>query len=166
MGIPQTTYGTNPAVAFAGQIADAMRSDTISRIAKHDIIFGIAVMQYMSGDGQCDKLGSSADIVLGVTVYDASLPPAGSLNGSSYAGAYVAGMETRILRKGRIWVYAEQDVTPASDVYARYATSGGNTTLGKFRKDGDSSTALQITAARWLTTTTAGNLALLEVNLP
>jgi hypothetical protein len=117
------------------------------------------------GDAGLRLLPSGADdIVLGVTPYDASLPPLGSIPG--YAGAWAAGITASILRKGRIWVLVEQDVDPTLPVYVRYSASGGNTTLGKFRVDADSSHALQLAPARWLTTTTAGSLALLEVNIP
>lgn len=166
MGIPQTTYNAQPAVAIAGMQADAMRSDTISRIAKTDLGFGLAVMTVTADDTQCDKPGSSAAVILGVTVYDAALPPAGSLNGSAYAGAYAAGMEVRILRKGRIWVIAEQNVDPTLAVYARHTANGGNTTLGKFRVDIDTANAVLLANAKWLSTTTAGGLALLEINIP
>lgn len=166
--LPQTSFSAAPAQAIAGMLADAGRVDCISRVAKTDLGFGLAVMQYVANDNQCDKLGASTDVILGVTVYDASLPPAGSYNGASYAGAYVAGMAVRIARKGRIWVLIEQDVDPTLAVYARYTASGGNTVLGKFRVDADSSKAQQITQAKWLTTTTAasGLPALLEVNIP
>lgn len=165
MGSPQTTYNANPAVAVAGMEADAGRGDTISRVAASDLGFGVAVKQHAT-DGLCDKPSASTSVILGVTVYDAALPPVGSINGAAYPGAYATGQEVRIKRKGRIHVIAEQDVDPTADVYVRHTASGGNTTLGKFRKDADTATALQLTNAKWLSTTAAGGFALLEINIP
>lgn len=169
VNVPQTTFNATTARAIAGMAADAGFSDKISRVAAHDIGFGLGVVAVAAKDDQCDLPGTSADVFLGVSTYDAALPPAGSYNGASYAGAYVAGTATKIVRKGRIWVVVDQDVDPALAVYVRYATNGtGKLTLGAFRVDSDSSHALQVSNAKWITTTTlaSGLPAQLEVNIP
>lgn len=81
---------------------------------------------------------------------------------------YVSGEAVSVLRKGRIWVLAEQIITAISDpVFLRHTTNAGTTAQGRFRKDADTARADQITNARWLTVTSAADqLAILEVNLP
>lgn len=69
-----------------------------------------------------------------------------------------------VLRRGRIWVVSEDACNPNEAVYARCASGSGGSVLGKFRTDDDSNTAIAVPGARWLTSASAGGLAVLEVN--
>lgn len=69
-----------------------------------------------------------------------------------------------VLRRGRIWVVSEDACTPNEAVYARCASGSGGSVLGKFRTDDDSNTAIAVPNARWVTSASAGGLAVLEVN--
>lgn len=72
---------------------------------------------------------------------------------------------TPVMRKGRIWVLAESDVARWTYPFVRFAANGGNTNIGGFRADADTSTAAQLTSAIILTDAAAGELFLLEIAL-
>ena len=74
---------------------------------------------------------------------------------------YPAKSAVSVLRKGRIWVKVEEDVSPDDPVYVKYVGD-----LGTFRKSDPGSEALQLQDAAWLTKADAGELAVLELNLP
>ena len=79
---------------------------------------------------------------------------------------YEAGEAISTVRKGRVWVLAEDVVTLASDVYLRHTLGSADQLPGRFRSDADSAKADQITA-RWVSVTTGANqLAQLEINIP
>lgn len=72
-----------------------------------------------------------------------------------------------VLRKGVVWVYCTQDVTPADPVYVQ-KTAGVGKPKGSFRKDNDGGNADLLANVTWAAAfTVAGtNKAALEVNLP
>lgn len=72
-----------------------------------------------------------------------------------------------VLRKGIVWVYCTQDVTPADPVYVQ-KTAGVGKPKGSFRKDNDTGNADLVANAQWAGSfTVAGTFkAALEVNLP
>ena len=71
-----------------------------------------------------------------------------------------------MLKKGRIWVYAEQAVNPTLAVFWRHTTT--TTELpGDFRVDIDTDKATDIsTLATWVSVTSGAGLAQLDINLP
>ena len=66
---------------------------------------------------------------------------------------------------GKVWVAVEEAVSAMDPVYVRYATGSG-TQKGAFRKSADSSTAAALTGGRYLTSASAGGMALAEINIP
>jgi hypothetical protein len=142
------------------------RADIISKVAQAALQAGQGVIQG-TADEQAQLPAASGDITglpfLGVAVYDPSKMtnwPSGNTT------AYPAGQAVGILRKGRVWVYTEEAVTPADAPYCRYASGGGGSVLGRFRKSADSSSAAALPSgkARFMTTAGAGSLVLLELS--
>ena len=78
---------------------------------------------------------------------------------------YAAGEVASLLRRGRIWVSAEEAVTEGGPVYVRM-TATGDESVGAFRTTPDSTDCALLRRARWASTTSAAGLALLELNLP
>jgi hypothetical protein len=87
-------------------------------------------------------------------------------NGSNGAAPYYTGEAVSMLTKGRIYVLVEDAITSDSDVYLRFAPSGLNTQVGRFRSDDDSGTAVLIPGAVWRVGASSGELAVLEINMP
>ena len=174
--VGQTVVNSVPAAAFEGMLADGTRvRDIISRLAKDGIAtpfipFGKAVA-FVPGDNddQCNLPSAAAHVtasLLGVAIADTSLEQVEAVAW----GHYAAEQPVPVMRKGRIFVIAEDAVTPASDVFIRHSTPGGSPPLasrGSFRSDADTANASQVPngAMKFLTTAGAGELVLLEVNL-
>jgi len=78
---------------------------------------------------------------------------------------YDAGYPLSLLRKGRVWVYAETPVDPTKPVYLRH-TANGTKTPGDFRTDDDGARADLIPRAKWAGGAIMPGMALLEINLP
>lgn len=71
-----------------------------------------------------------------------------------------------VMTKGRVLVKVEEAVTPTSKVFVRHTINGANVP-GGFRASIDTDKAFEITSgARYLSSASAGGLAVLEVNLP
>ena len=80
---------------------------------------------------------------------------------------YEAGEAISVVRKGRVWVLAEDVITLTSDVYLRHTLGAADQLPGRFRTDADGSDADQISNARWVSITSGANeLAQLEINIP
>lgn len=168
----QEGYPPDPPIGLPGMMADVGISDTLSRGADVNIGFGAACCEGAE-DSTCKLPLSASDVgnFLGVSVYDASLPPAGWPPG--WPGAYGAGSATRLVHRGRVLVQVEEAVTPASPVYVRFAvdTAGGFTVTGTFRASpdpvsGSPTAAFVATGARYLTSASASGLVWLDLNLP
>lgn len=69
------------------------------------------------------------------------------------------------LQRGSIFVTVEQAVNAGDAAYLRYKSSGVNTP-GGWRKDADTSTAVLVAGAKFMTTAAAGSVAVLSINLP
>ena len=71
------------------------------------------------------------------------------------------------LAQGEIAVYVEEDVAVGDAVYFRHTANGaGKNIIGRFRNDADTDTCDLFPNARWIQGATAGNLAVLAINLP
>ena len=71
-----------------------------------------------------------------------------------------------LMRKGRIWVNAEQALTDGTNPYIRYTVNGA-LYVGNFRADADTSKAAQLTSGQAIVrgTTTAAGYACIELDL-
>ncbi len=82
------------------------------------------------------------------------------------ATQYGAGLRVNMLRKGRVWVVTETDVTRGMQAYCRHTSDGGsNTSLGTWRGDWSAGTAAAALGCKFMTTAAAGALVQLEVSL-
>lgn len=73
---------------------------------------------------------------------------------------YAASEVVSIMRRGRVWVVAAETVAENDDAYLVLATSGSEGRFGK------TSTGNLATGGKFVTGATAGNLAMLDLNLP
>ena len=70
------------------------------------------------------------------------------------------------MRQGRVWVLVEEEVTSDDQVYMRFLADGTTKLPGQFRKSADSAKAILVSGARFVTSAGAGELAVIEINLP
>jgi hypothetical protein len=157
--MPQMTISSDPMPSFEGQIAYPMlpRVVVTRRIVGGNISYGVAVAR--ASDQSVRLVAAAADITTnfaGIVVRQEYREPNDGLG-------YSVNVPAPILRKGYIWVGVEGAVTEEAPVYARVTASGGNTVLGAFRADADTANAALVPNARFITSTTAAGLAIVEV---
>jgi len=112
---------------------------------------------------------SNDNVFYGVSVYIQNKMNLYGPQGSAGAAPYFIGDAVSTLTRGRIYVTAENNVTSDSPVYWRIVPTMSNPQVGSFRSDSDGGNAILLastTGIRWITSATAGNLAVLEVNQP
>jgi len=171
----QTAYVQGPNPAFQGQLGDgnAAGRDITSRANEEasDVPFGIGVIPGTDFITQFLLPPSTGFIFLGVLIHNHQEDNrAFTLDGG--LGTEVSG---NILRKGRVWVLAEETIVPGtSAVFIRHTASGGSDQPGAFRTDADTATADAVTeGAEYLDyfavaglAHAATGLALVDLNLP
>lgn len=152
-------------VALAGMLADGAGSphDIVSRANIADeIVFGVAVADIAGDEDTIELPDSSGAKICGIAMRSLTVEE----GAASVDNAYPVNSKCAIVKKGRVWVIVEKAVSVDDAVYVRYTASGGNTQLGAFRDDDDTSKALQITNARFVTSTSGSGIAIVEINLP
>lgn len=130
------------------------------------IPFGRFVAQDSQGQDYCRLPFVSTDVdglgALGIAVHSHAIEQAYDTDDNT---GYEFQSSISVLRKGRVFVDVETNVAPGDAVYVRHSVSGV-TYLGAFRNDADSGTATQLAGARFVSSGTAGETAIVEVNLP
>lgn len=166
---PQTSYSFYQSVPFAGVLAD-LESDQdirsyVNQEATAAMPFGIAVCQAADDNG-CKLMVDANSLILGITVHQHAVDPYFLPSSPAKAGI-AATMTAGVLRKGRIWAIAEEAVAPQDAVYSRYTvTTAPKDQLGGLGNTGDTSTALLIAQAKWLTTAAAAAVGIVDINMP
>lgn len=154
----QTNYPDTQPVAVAGAQATMIPATIISRNVETAAIgFGKAVAQGTADKG-CHAFGSGDTAVLGITLLDRSASGLSVTNGQvsgQTADAFGVGESARIITKGDVWVVAAVNVTAGQPVYVRPSN-------GDFQPT-NANSAVQIAGARWDTSATAGNLAVVHL---
>lgn len=154
----QTEYNDMVA-SIQGGLGDAGHHDIVSGVSAAIVLFGMGLAQ--AADGTVDVPGSTGFKFGGI-----SMQKHNSTNNASGEAQYEIGDAISVLRKGRIWVYAEEAVNPTDPVFLRHTTATTENP-GDFRTDADTARADDISAfAKWVGVTTAAGLAELEINAP
>lgn len=163
--MPQLSYAYTQPVAFEGMGADTTPKVDLSFFSAEsgttEIGFGRMVKQG-SGDFTCNLLSGASDKLVGVTLHSHAYEPTVQLGSG---GGILPKEPVTVRKQGRIWVFTEQAVTPADPVHVRYATGAGGTVLGRFRKAAVASETFQLYGANWITSASAGGLAMLEFDI-
>jgi hypothetical protein len=176
----QTTVNDVMPAAFEGMIADSMHAtDFVSRKAQPSaspyIPFGKMVVWNTADTADLALVrlpAAAADIARGRLQGIAIAETSKQLDPAIAWGHYKAGEVISVMRKGRIWVISESAVTALDNgVFVRHTDPGVTpplASLGSFRTDADTAdaTAMPAGTAQWLTTCSAGGLALLQIDLP
>ena len=157
----QTSVNDYRDKGLAGQLADIGNHDVITRANAYGdtIPFGVFVTKG-ANEGEAvlpDATGEVTGLVgLGV-VGRSNMQPQGE--------GYADGDPMPIIKKGRVWVPVEDAVTAESAAFVRFVAAGAEQ-LGAFRSDADGTDAVALPGAKFVTDAIAGELALLDINLP
>lgn len=111
---------------------------------------------------------SNDNVFYGIAIYIQNKMNLYGPQGSAGAAPYIQGDAVSTLTRGRIYVTVENQVTSDGPVYWRMIPTVGNPQVGGFRGDSDGGNAILLSSniVRWITSASAGNLAVLEVNQP
>jgi len=157
----QTTYPDTQPAAVAGAPATMLNGPIISRtVETAAIAFGKAVAQGTADKG-CKAFGSGDTVILGITLLDRSASGLSVTNGQvsgQTPDAFGVGESARIAPVGSgrdVWVTVAADVAAGQPVYVRPSN-------GDFQPT-NANSAVQIAGARWDTSATAGNLAVVRL---
>lgn len=151
--MPQLTVTDFSEKAVEGGLVDTGFTDKITNFSDDTVPFGYGLHE--DGEGK-SKLPAGAGVFRGVALHTVTVE---QVAGSDLS--YAPNNAIPVLRKGRVWVRAEDAVTADAQAFLRQA--GGNE--GQFRSDVDGGNAVAVNA--WFRTSAgAGELVILEVNLP
>lgn len=162
----QTTVLAAPLAGLPGDIGDqhtAEAGDIITAINGHasaGLIAGIAVTKAAAEREVTPMVASTGTIPFGIVLRQFGDPAQ-----LAAAGGYAPDVAFPLGRKGRFWVYVEQDVTLTSDVRVRH-TAAGAEIAGAFRATADSTDCTDLTdmGARWVVAGSAGGAAMVEID--
>ena len=119
-------------------------------------------------DTTCKLPTAAGDLAnpIGITPYK----PTSTVGIFGQTTEYASGDTVSAVSRGKVWVRVEAAVTAGDPVYVRHTARGAYTALGAFRGDADTVAYTDycglLAGAEYLTSATADNLALVEINLP
>ena len=168
MTIPQTAVAAASA-AFPGMLSDTGPNNDIRSYVAESVLslpVGSCVGQGTLAT-QAINLAAITDSVVGVVVHSAAYST-NEINafGDDWAGTYGIEryMTVNVLRKGRVWMLAEEAVTPASLPLVRCIVAAAELP-GVVRDSPDAADLWDGSACmRFLSTTTGAGLVLVEVD--
>lgn len=162
----QTAVETRYPIGIAGQLADLHTAEfgdvvhAVSEEASAEIPFGVMVKQGTADDGVL-LLSANDDNIKGIVVHGHHFSKPVELGDTGLK----PGISFGILRKGRIFVVAKTNVTPASEVHVRAVVAGAEV-KGEFRGTSDGTDTIDITGfAKWVTSASSGEVAILEIDM-
>lgn len=127
VAIPQTSYSLSQTRALAGMLGDVDEGQLVigKFTASETLLPGLVVELDPTDPTKCrlPKTASTIGKLLGVVMYSAADPVAGSV-GSASSGI-VAGSTVRILRRGQIW--AKYNGTAGSDMLTNLNVNSSST---------------------------------------
>lgn len=148
----QTAYNVNQPVGYPGQpanmntyTADSLICETVAGIG-----FGLAVSQGANYNG-CVLGGASAAVFRGLTVRDVTLAA------NVVPDKFADGDTISVMFRGDMWVTVGADVTAGQDVTF-------SSTTGVLSSAAASGSQFTIAGARWMTSATSGNVAIVRLS--
>lgn len=171
----QTSYAINlQAVAYPGQPADmSSLSDVTTALAVAAAIpYGVLVVRDGSNTAGFDKVAgkvpaSSGDVTtLGSALGVALADQARAQDPSVASAQYPINSAVSVKRVGRVWVAVEEAVNAGDPAFVRFASGGGGTQKGSFRKSADTATAVALPGAYYVSNqATPGGYAVVELSI-
>jgi hypothetical protein len=172
----QLTYPTAPGGLKAGMKGDLVEDDVLSYLNTTGAVLPFGVMVALgAADDRLKRLASlTADKLIGVVIHDGITSQGASVTTTD--DPFGTTPETQsygvpdkraasVMRKGHVWVNVETAVAAFTDAWVR-VTATGSELVGAFRAGSDSGDCCRVKGARFLTSTSAAGLALLELDHP
>lgn len=161
----QTSYGTSMTAAIEGALADNGPHDVVTRYneeASAKIPFGRGV-KFGANDNGALLPAAETDKVVGIVLHTDQYTT-GS-DGELTSTGLIPDAMMSVLRKGRVWVTAEDGCAPGDRLWVRCTAGGAGEVVGGLNNADEGTETIDCTAQGvWLTTAAAGELAILEVD--
>ena len=161
----QTTFEMYFNAAKLGEIYDRRSQVSESYAAENAIRFGQAVVAGTNLDRQVLTPSVTGQTFRGISIAIWQLEQQLTGYPTDSSGSYPAKAVVPVLRRGAIWVRVNQDVDIDDPVYFVH-TNVDPTLIGNFRKDADTANADLVPTGVFRKAAKAGELAVVEINLP
>jgi len=166
MSAPQTSVASTFTSGIpAGSLADDGPKDCVSgrnAEASASIAFGVMVASDTTETG-AKNLAATSDKLKGVSVFGQSYHRGLELDATT--GNLLPKVMFDVMRHGRLHVYPEDSVTPASGVHVR-AVAAGAEVAGAFRGTADGTDTIDVSKfCRWVSPGSSTVAAVLEVDM-
>lgn len=164
----QTTYQLYYERAKAGMIADLRTKVEESYAAESELNFGMAAVAGTDPEKQIKKPDAAGQTFRGITTDEwteeqrLTNVPASTTESE---GKFIEYDMVPVLRRGVIWVKVVQDVNVDDPVYFMHSSPAPEDN-GYFRKDAAGGQADLVPTGVFKTSALAGELAVVEINLP
>lgn len=152
----QLDYSENMPVANIGLVADLEFAYKVSYAAEGVVGYGVAVVAGTDAEKQIKVPTATGQKFRGVSI---STWANEQLKATS-EGEYKDKQAVNVLRKGRIWVRVNANITVDDPAYFVYTGADA----GKFRND--NTDADRVPGGEFRSSANAGELAVIEINLP
>lgn len=156
----QTSYAQRFAPAIAGQLSCPFQEARLdSKINALAMPAGVFVCRDAADDA-CKVPAAAGDVTatgFGFVKHDMAKE-----RQQGQTVDFPAKHGVTVMKEGRMWVPCETDAAEGGQVFVRITASGGNTQLGKVRKDADTATATALTGCRFIRTIAAAGLVEIE----
>jgi hypothetical protein len=172
----QTSVSDRPDAAYAGLLVGTQHTIVGMKNAEASasIAFGRGVVFKSGGTTDQDAVLPAAEtdkfagVVCHSHVYDRTYSLAdGSTAGELDSTGLKPGAMMNVVRKGMLWAVCEDGCAPGDKLWVRGVAAGDPEFLGGLNNADDSTDMIDATAVgTWLTTASAGGLAILSLNLP
>lgn len=158
----QTSYSSAMTAAFAGKADRIDSCITMRNDQSASIPFGRAVNFASATDPMSAELpDDAADIIAGIVIHSHAYAKDEQLD----ATGVVDGELLNVLRKGRVWVTCPSGCSVGDRLWVRQDVTGGGSEVEGGLEDAEDTDNIDCTnAGVWLTSASAGELALLEVD--
>lgn len=165
MALPQLTYPNQFSLPFEGAAADGSTDSfniSASNVAAPSF-FGRACLMVVTDGEQFVQPTGTAGVFLGLLMASHAIEQSQVV---AATGELPINHPGAVMRRGRIWVVAEDEVSDLSvGVFYRHTTPGADPEfLGRLRTDADTADATLIPNARWRRVTSGtGQLTIVEL---
>ena len=171
--MPQLNYDQYPVKGFSGLIADSGNRNINSHSSAsggevgrdQNIVFGHGVvLSDIDGVGVSVPLTITTPTAIVAGIATSTQKTQGIGDGDS--SAYLMGEAVNVMTKGRVWVElvgGSADATAGAPVYITTATT---TTVGAGAISATATDNLEVPSARFVGSASAGELVIVEINLP
>lgn len=161
----QTTFDLYYNPAKLGEIYDNRPKVAESFIAESIIRYGQAVVAGTNPDRQVITPSAAGQTFMGISIAIWQIEQQLNSYPTASSGLYVQEMVLPVLRRGAIWVRVNTDVEVNDPVYMVYANIDP-TLIGNFRNDAGTLEADLIPNALFRKAAKAGELSVVEINMP